>query len=174
LLEKVAQAEHLAIWSAVNELRYLFRHALLRDAAYRMQVHARRRSLHGVAVEALEVLYEGHLGPHYGELAYHAEEAGAIDKARKYLESAGEAAKEAYQNSLAEDYFNRALKLTPDEDLEARYRLLLAREQVFQRQGARQEQLQDLEEMAKLAELLQDIEKQIKVLVLRAWVFWWM
>src|SRR5207237_7934605 len=38
LLEKVKQVESQAIWSALNELRYLFRHALLRDAAYDMQL----------------------------------------------------------------------------------------------------------------------------------------
>ncbi|MEM7118117.1 MAG: AAA family ATPase, partial [Chloroflexota bacterium] len=32
--EKIKTAESAAIWSALSELRYLFRHALLRDAAY--------------------------------------------------------------------------------------------------------------------------------------------
>ena len=40
---KVAQAEEMSIWSPLNELRYLFKQALLRDAAYSMQLRARRQ-----------------------------------------------------------------------------------------------------------------------------------
>jgi predicted ATPase/class 3 adenylate cyclase len=170
---KVEQAVQLSIWSALNELRYLFKHALLRDAAYRMQVRSRRQSLHKLATEALEDLYEDDLSPHYGELAYHAEQAHLIVRARHYLELAGEIAGEAYHNSLAVDYFSRALKLTPDEDMESRYRLLRAREKLYDVQGARQKQSHDLNEMAELAELLEDVSKQVEVVVRRAWLFYW-
>ncbi len=55
--EEVAEAQRASIWSPLNKLRYLFRHALLRDAAYSMQLLAHRRQLHTVAAEALESLY---------------------------------------------------------------------------------------------------------------------
>ena len=169
----VVQAENMSIWSALNELRYLFKHALLRDAAYRMQIRSRRQALHKLATTALESLHEGDLGPHYGELAYHAEQARLFDKARHNLESAAGIAKDAYQNSLALDYLTRALKLTPAEDLDGRFRLLLAREKLHSRQGARQEQVQDLDALAELAEQMQDPGKQAQALLQRAWFFWW-
>jgi tetratricopeptide (TPR) repeat protein len=171
--EKVARAEEMSIWSALSELRYLFKHALLRDAAYRMQVRSRRRALHRLAAEALERVYGGDLGPHYGEVAYHAEQAGLIDKARHYLELAGDSAKDAYQNSLALDYCGRALNLTPDEELDSRFRILLAREKVYHRLGLRNEQSQDLDEMTRLAEVLNDVENRVTALIERAWLYWW-
>ena len=50
-------AEGEAIWSALDALRYLFRHALLRDAAYQMQVQERLMALHLLAAETIERLY---------------------------------------------------------------------------------------------------------------------
>jgi class 3 adenylate cyclase len=140
LSRKVAQAEEAAIWSALTELRYLFKHALLRDAAYRMQVQTRRQSLHGSAVDALEKLFGNELDAHYGELAYHSEQAGRDDKALHYSRLAGDAARDAYQNSQAVDYYGRALKLVPDGDLETRWDLLQAREKVEDLLGQRDAQ----------------------------------
>ncbi|HLF91686.1 MAG TPA: tetratricopeptide repeat protein, partial [Anaerolineales bacterium] len=160
VVEGIKMAEEEAIWSAVNQLRYLFRHALLRDAAYRMQVHTRRRKLHRMAVEALELLYLENLAPHYGELGYHAEQAGLNDKARDYLHKAGDAAKEAYQNSEAADYYTRALALTPEERHAKRYEILLGREAVFHWLGNRAMQTQDLSTLRALAVSLNDIQKE--------------
>ena len=39
---RIEQAEEAAIWSAITEMRYLFKHILLQDAAYDMQVQTRR------------------------------------------------------------------------------------------------------------------------------------
>ncbi|MGW8319845.1 MAG: AAA family ATPase, partial [Candidatus Promineifilaceae bacterium] len=171
--EKVAQAEQASIWSALNELRYIFKHTLLRDAAYRMQVRSRRQALHKLAAEALETLYGDDLSSHYGELAYHAERAGLNEAARLYLEQAGDSSKDAYQNSQAIDYYSRALNLTPDEDLESRYRLLLVRAGLYGQLGARDEQWQDLNDLSALAEQLEDVHKRVESLLGRAWFYYW-
>jgi class 3 adenylate cyclase/Tfp pilus assembly protein PilF len=155
LLEKVAAAERLAIWTALTELRYLFRHALLRDAAYRMQVRARRQALHALAVESMESLFGEGSSAHFGELSYHSERAGLVEKARAYLRKAGDSAREAYHNNQAIDYFSRALKLTPENDLEGRFILLLAREQLYDLLGARQAQQRDLESLEELARVFE-------------------
>jgi class 3 adenylate cyclase/predicted ATPase len=107
----VAEAEQQAIWSALSELRYIFKHALLRDAAYRMQVRARRQALHSLAVDVLESVYAADLSPHYAELAYHAEQARLTDKAVRYLQLAGDAAARNYANTEAIAHFDRALTL---------------------------------------------------------------
>lgn len=173
LEEKVIEAERMAIWTALNELRYMFKHKLLRDAAYRMQIRSRRESLHRLAAEAMEKLYRDDLDPHYGELAYHAEQAREIDMARQYLEMAGNIASDAYQNSMAIEYYARALNLTPDSDHEVRFRLLSASEYIHKRTGAHQDQVGALNEMWELAEQLDDAEKKIDVLIRRAWMYWW-
>lgn len=41
------------------EAAYLFRHALLRDAAYQLQLPADRAALHALALEIIEGLYGG-------------------------------------------------------------------------------------------------------------------
>ena len=161
--EGVQSGEDAAIWSAISQLRYLFRHALLRDAAYRMQVRTRRRTLHRLAVEALELLYFENPAPRYGELGYHAEQAGLTEKARAYLHKAGDAAKDAYQNSEAVDYYTRALALTPVENPVERFAILFSREQIYHRQGDREAQAQDLVALEELAAGLVDTRRQIEV-----------
>ncbi len=131
LEHKVADAGQAAIWSALDEYRYLFRHALLREAAYRMQVSAQRRSLHALAAQAIEDLYAGDLSPHYGELAYHHAAAAQAEKARAYYILAGDIAKLAYQNAQAIDYYSRALDLTPTSDQEVRFDLLISRIRLY-------------------------------------------
>ena len=150
LPQKIAGAEQENIWTALSELRYIFKHTLMRDTAYDMQLRARRQSLHALAVEALESLYAGALSIHYGELAYHAEQAGWVENARRYLRLAGEDAKEAYQNSLALDYFSRALALTPEDDLNAHFELLLAREAIYELLGNIEQRQQDLAKLETL------------------------
>lgn len=160
LIEKIAAAEEAAIWAALSEMIYIFRHALLREAAYRMQLHARRQELHALAVEALENIYADRLQTQYGELAYHAEQAGLIDKARDYLLLAGKEAQAAYQNALAIEYYRRALDLTPDSDYSTRYELYMAREKIHGLLGKQESRRQDLDELKELVDALGDAHKK--------------
>jgi tetratricopeptide (TPR) repeat protein len=157
------EGQKAVIWSALSQLRYLFRHALLRDAAYGMQLRARRRLLHRLAAEALAKLFADDLSPYYGELGHHAEQAGQAELARRYLRQAGDVAREGYQNSQAVDYYSRALALTPATDRADRYTLLLAREAVYDLQGAREIQEEDLATLAMLASELKDGSQQAEV-----------
>ncbi|MFL7870211.1 MAG: AAA family ATPase, partial [Anaerolineales bacterium] len=75
LSKKIALAAAAEIWFPLDQMHYIFRHALLRDAAYTMQLLTRQRELHALAVSAMEALYTNELELHYGELAYHAERA---------------------------------------------------------------------------------------------------
>jgi predicted ATPase/class 3 adenylate cyclase len=108
--EKVVQAEQLAVWTALNEWRYVFKHALLRDVAYDMQLYGQLRDLHRLAGAAMEQLYADDLRGHYGDLAYHFEQAQDTEQALTYLELAGDAAKANYQNQLAVEFYARLLK----------------------------------------------------------------
>lgn len=169
--ESIKKVEEEAIWSAISQLRYLFRHGLLRDAAYRMQVHTRRQRLHRLAMESLELLYVQQLAPHYGELGYHAEHAGLNDKARKYLQKAGDAAREAYQNSEAVDYYTRALAVTPAGMAEKRFDILLHREDAFFKLGNRTAGAEDLKGLWQLAEQSSIYPNQVKIALLQSRFF---
>jgi tetratricopeptide (TPR) repeat protein len=164
----LSEAKQAMIWAALSELRYLFRHALVRDAAYKMQLRARRQALHQLALTALETLYANDLTPYYPELAYHAEQAQRHKKALNYLKKAGDVAREAYQNNEALDYYGRALALTPADDLHTRYELLLGQEKIYHWQGKRTEQEALLNSLAALADQAQDKQKQIQILLRQA------
>jgi hypothetical protein len=54
-----------------------------------MQLVTHQRELHKQAVSVIETLYAGELGPHFGVLAYHAEQANLVDQAQNYHEVKG-------------------------------------------------------------------------------------
>jgi hypothetical protein len=152
LRDKISHAEQNAIWSKINELRYLFNNALQLDAAYRMQVRSHRQILHELAVKAIETTYSQDLSPYSSDLAYHCEKAGLVDKARFNLVESAAAAKNKYQNSQAVEYLNRALHLTSEEDLDTILDLVLERETLLSILGVHEKRLQDLEYLNHLLE----------------------
>ncbi len=159
LLEKVARVERESIWTSLGATRYYFRHIMMRDAAYMMQTHARRKAVHSLALQSMEAAYSSDLGEHYGELAYHAEQAGEDASALRYLHLAGMHARENYQNELAVDYYSRALALLPKDAIEQRYELLLAREEVYDTMGKSVERKRDLEALEAMLPALDDTHK---------------
>ncbi len=165
LAEKVAHVERADIWFSLDADRYLFRHALLREAAYAMQLRSRQRKLHALAVAAIETVFAEQLASRAGELAYHAEQAGLKEQARKYLVLAGETAERMYQNAQAVDYFSRALRLIPAQDYRARFDLLVKREKLYDLMGERALQRRDLLRLKDLAERVGE-----NALLARFWV----
>ncbi|MCA9973646.1 MAG: tetratricopeptide repeat protein, partial [Anaerolineales bacterium] len=166
----LARAEQAQIWSLLSELRYLFKHALLRDAAYEMQLRARLRRLHRLAAEVSEQLYAADLAAQAGSMAYHYEAAHALGDAAsrpsavRYLRMAGHRAKEGYENDSAIDYFNRALALlTEEDDQVARYEVLLAREELYHWLANRARQVEDLDALKRIAAELADGRRQAEV-----------
>ena len=136
--------------SPLDDIHYLFSHGLLRDAAYEMQMQARRRELHALAVEALEQLY-GDAANRYAELAHHSKYAGLNARAQRYYTLAGKTAAQGYQNHQAIEYYKRALAFTPANDPPTQFDLLVERVELFNRIGNRPAQWKDLETLEKLA-----------------------
>lgn len=97
----IKQAEEAAVWSAISELTYLFRHALLRDAAYQMQLQTRLRQLHLSAATAMEQLYSENLSAYAQEIGYHFQQADDVEAAIPYWRQAAAAAQANYQNEVA-------------------------------------------------------------------------
>lgn len=139
---RVDQAAAADIWAPLNEMRYLFKHALLRDAAYEMQLRQRLQQLHRLAAEAIEQLAGDDVGPVVADLAYHWGRAADDAQERRYAVLAAQQAAERYANSEAIRLFSRALELTENE--RERIELLLAREHALDRVADRPAQEQDL------------------------------
>ena len=164
MLDKKVQSAHdAAVWSALSELRYLFKHALLRDAAYEMQLRIQLRTLHQTAAEAIEHLYAENLTLYYPDLVYHYHHAELVDKERLYAELAGREASAQFANRDAVAFFTRALELTPDDALNECYMLRTQLQEVFKLQGDLTVQQQNLEEMAALAISLGNLAYQAQV-----------
>jgi tetratricopeptide (TPR) repeat protein len=95
------------------ELEYLFRHALVQEAAYASLVKTDRRQLHLAVGEALERLYPDRLDARELAplLADHFFKAGDDERALKYFTLAGDAAARVYANAEAALHYSRALEI---------------------------------------------------------------
>jgi predicted ATPase/class 3 adenylate cyclase len=163
LEQYVRDAEQSAIWIGDRDGRYSFTHGLLRDAAYTMQMRARRQELHLLAVAALEKIYADELKFHYAELAYHAERAELREKTQHYYSLAGKAASDLYQNAKGIEYLSRALSFTPFGDVAAQFDLLVERVELFRRLGDHLSHRKDLESLERLAQELDDPQREAVV-----------
>ncbi len=145
-------------------------HVLLRQLAAEKLIELGQTAapLHQLAVKTLERLYAQHVTPYYGELAEHAEQAGLIEKARRYLQLAGDVVRDNFQNNLAIDYYRRALALTPQTDIEAIFSLRMARQSIYHLLGQRAAQAEELRALANLSAGLGDTRRPIEVLLAQA------
>lgn len=109
LIEQIRIAEDGQIWRAMSELRYIFRHSLLREAAYSMQLRTRLQQIHQLIAEAIERLYADKLEERYVDLAFHYEQAGVSDKMRIYLRKAADHARRNFQNHQALEFYEKLL-----------------------------------------------------------------
>ncbi|MCB0122893.1 MAG: hypothetical protein KDE58_11650, partial [Caldilineaceae bacterium] len=116
----------------------------------------------------LEELYGDQADAIAVQLAWHFDEADLPEKARHYLGVAGEHARLRYANAEALSYLNRALELTPAADQVERYTLLLERQKVYDILADREAQRQDLEQLAALAQRLDDRRRQAEIALCQA------
>jgi adenylate cyclase len=149
--------------------RYRFAHALFQSYLYNSLGKGVRRLLHREVAAALEALYEGQpeaIGAIAGQLTRHYR--GDTQKERFYARLAGERAAALFANEEALRYLSRALELTPKTDNAERYALLMTRERVYDLQGAREAQSQDLAALEELAETLGDERRKAQVALRQA------
>jgi predicted ATPase len=99
---------------------YLFKHALIQDAAYGTLLRSSRQQLHGRIASILEAEFPDMVEVQPELLAKHCTEAGLDERAIKYWRTAGEKAVRRASNREAIGHFRRALALNekqpPDHD----------------------------------------------------------
>lgn len=133
LREQISIAERGQIWHAMSELRYIFKHSLLREAAYSMQLRTRLQQLHQLIAEAIESLYEDNIEERYVDLAFHYDQADAFEKTCEYLRKAADYARRNYQNQQALDYYEKLLeKLGSQTDSDHQIQTLLKKGRVLE------------------------------------------
>lgn len=98
------------------ELEYLFRHALVQDAAYELLLLADRKQLHRQVGETLERLYPDRLDELASLLGQHFAKAGESEKAVTYLLRAGDQARGLYAHQEAVNLYQQALELLKEKN----------------------------------------------------------
>ena len=107
--EQISAAEKGQIWQSMNEIKYIFRHALLREAVYEMQLRTQLKKLHLTIAASIEQIYQDNLSEKYIDLAFHYEQAEVSEKTNFYLEKTANFAKRNFQNAQALKYYDRIL-----------------------------------------------------------------
>ncbi|MCA9932102.1 MAG: tetratricopeptide repeat protein, partial [Anaerolineales bacterium] len=143
----------------LSEIRYLFRHALLRDAAYQMQLQTRLRALHQLAAQTLEQLFIEEKRPYLSDLVFHFRQAGMDDKERYYARLLGDEAADQYANGDAISAYSRALELAHDDPVE-QAKMLLARAKIYKLVGNREAQEADMAQLMTLLTAVDDSQLQ--------------
>jgi class 3 adenylate cyclase/predicted ATPase len=117
-LDRLIQAGLLFRQGVPPHANYLFKHALVQDAAYGTLLRSLRQHLHGEIASALEEAFPEIVEMQPEILARHCAEAGLDEKAQKYWRTAGEQAIRRASNREAIGHFRQALalneKLHPD------------------------------------------------------------
>ncbi|NUQ74328.1 MAG: AAA family ATPase [Polyangiaceae bacterium] len=156
LAEQIKVAERQTIWSPMDDIRYQFRNALLRNAAYEMQARARLQELHQKAAAAIERVHNEDLSDYLPELGRHWKRAGVAEKAREYFLAGARDAVDRYAHAEAKRLYRSYLKLISEptpQSVIVRYEL--ARD-VLEIQGqneeAKQEHIQVIYESQQLGD----------------------
>ncbi|MCK5130729.1 MAG: tetratricopeptide repeat protein [Candidatus Sabulitectum sp.] len=106
----ITELENERIWSALSEIRYIFNHALLRDAVYDMQLRTRLRALHKLAGDAI-VKLNPDSETTFADCAFHYEQAENWESALEYCTRAGEYFKVSVRYDEALIYCQKALSI---------------------------------------------------------------
>jgi len=139
--------------TASNE-SYMFRHALIRDAAYNSLLRRQRRQWHGRIVDALERTEPATVATQPELVARHHQESGNTDAALKYWSAAGQLAERRLAPREAAEHYEAALALaqqvpeTP-QSLDVEFGLLRGLSRVArQTEGWNTQRIRDIEARA--------------------------
>ena len=155
-MQLLIRADLFSVDTPEPDMRCFFKHLVTHEVSYENIAFATRAQLHGLYAAYLENAYGENTEQIVSQLAHHFDRAQIKDKAAYYLSKSGEQAAENFANDEALAYFNRALNLA--DAMTKRFRLdtLMNRERVYDLLGRRNEQLKDLDELARLAGQFED------------------
>ena len=95
----------------MEEVEYLFKHALTQETAYESILIQRRKEIHQKVAQSIEKVFIERLHEFYGMLAYHYSRAESLEKAEEYLIKAGEEAVKSSASNEALHYYQEALSI---------------------------------------------------------------
>ena len=110
-LKQLAAAELISVHGEPPDATCIFKHALVRDAAYAMLSRSKRQQLHRRISDALEQNFPHTIETRPELFAHHLEQAGLILRAVEYLRKAGQRAIQHSAQTEAVGHLNNALAL---------------------------------------------------------------
>src|SRR5690242_11353620 len=110
-LSKLEAADLIRLAQIEPELEYLFRHAIVQDAAYESLLRQDRKRLHRMVGEALAYLYGDRRNEIAAELARHFECSDEPMLALEYYRTAGDQNAQQFALPEAIEQYSRALDL---------------------------------------------------------------
>ena len=110
--EVLEDAELIRSIHTQPELEYLFRHALIQDAAYVSMLKTDRRGLHQKVATAFESIYSDRLSEFAPLLGWHFLEGGDDERALQYYTLAGDTTAQQYANAEKDIFFPAPILVT--------------------------------------------------------------
>jgi class 3 adenylate cyclase/tetratricopeptide (TPR) repeat protein len=112
-LDELVRAELLYERGSFSDPVYVFKHALIWEAAYGSMLRSVRRSFHARIARVLEETFPERIEHEPELIAQHLAEAGRTFDAIRYWQQAGERALRAWATEEAATHFERGLELLP-------------------------------------------------------------
>jgi class 3 adenylate cyclase/predicted ATPase len=113
-LEQLTQSELVFATGSPPQASYIFKHALVQDAAYESLLKSRRRQIHTRIVEVLETHSPDRIQVEPEILAHHCTHAGLTNKAIAYWRCAGSRAVGRSDHQEAVGHLSKGLELLED------------------------------------------------------------
>jgi DNA-binding response OmpR family regulator/class 3 adenylate cyclase/predicted ATPase len=111
VLAQLVAPELIFVRGEPPDSTYVFKHALVQDAAYSTLVRAKRQQLHGTIANAIEEGFPETVETKPELLAHHLIQAGLTERAINYLRKAGRRTIERSANAEAVQHLTQALEL---------------------------------------------------------------
>jgi tetratricopeptide (TPR) repeat protein len=108
-LRQLVEADILYEHGSPPTATYQFRHALLKDTAYRLQLPSDRRKAHARIAESLEADFADRVASEPEVAAHHCAKAGLHERAATHYQAAGTLSAQRYANEEALRYLDEAL-----------------------------------------------------------------
>jgi len=129
---------------SLNQPDFKISHDYYAEIAYETIPAVRRRSMHLQVARMMENLYGGQVEGHAATLAEHYHRAGKAKETIHYATLASEQALKRFASIEALHFIEMALPLLSSGNIEQKAQFLLMREGIFDLQGLRKEQNEDL------------------------------
>ncbi|SFM82594.1 AAA family ATPase [Variovorax sp. OV329] len=113
-LDRLVEAQLLFRRGVPPHADYVFKHALVQQAAYGGQMRGERQALHTRIIEAIELHEPGMASREPGLMAHHCQEANLPDREADYLYAAGVASTRIVAIAQALSYFTRAERIVAE------------------------------------------------------------